>query len=225
MAEAQIQTECALFDAMVSDKAIIELSGTGDRFSTEFTGWERGRYIQVRLPAKLTSLDHVYPDKLVIVRYLRRGGEIHAFQSCILSVLHTPFRLIFLDYPRMVEKLPLRKMRRADCFIPASFAIAGCGVDGYLLNISHGGAKGSIPVERLTAPPKSGESLECRFHLRAASSAEISASAVIRRVEEAHGKCLLSLQFVNLDPACLGQLESYVSERLEYFGAGWSGVI
>ncbi len=222
MADPEIQTECALFDARVGDKALIELSGTGDRFSSEFTGWEKGRYIQVRLPSKLPAMDHVYPDKPVIVRYLRRGGEVHAFQSTILCVLHTPFRLLFLDYPRMVEKLTLRKKSRADCFLPARFDILGDDVPGYLLNISQGGARGSIAAGRLKTAPQPGEILGCRFLLHAAPNDEIDARAAVRRIQETNGKCLLSMQFTDLAQPAMARVDAYVRECLEYAGAGWA---
>ncbi len=218
MADKTIETMTARFDARVGDKVVIELQGVGGRFTTEFVGWEKGRYILVKLPAKLDLLDHIYPEKPVIVRYLHEGGEVRAFQTSVQAVIHAPVRLVCLDFPKTVETLRLRKAPRADCFLPATFVIAGIEAKGYVVNISLSGARGAVDKGRYGVAEKlaPGAEVSCQFTIPAANQGEAAASGTVRKVIEEREKRLFSMEFASIDERSTARIKAYIEELGDY---------
>ncbi len=218
MTDKTVRTQTASFEARVGDKVIIELQGVGGRFSTEFAGWEKRRYILIKLPAKLDLMDHIYPEKPAIARYLRQGGEVHAFRTTVQAVIHSPYRLVFLDYPQIVETVQLRKMPRADCFFPASFEIGGVSAKGYLVNISQGGARASIEKDRygLAQAIVPGAAVSCGFAVLTETAAQAKAEGVIKKVIEEKDQRLFSMEFTSIDAASKERIQAYINELEAY---------
>lgn len=220
MVDKTFETETSPFDARVGGKVVIELQGVGGRFTTTFVGWEKGRYVQIKLPPKLDLLDHIYTDKPVIVRYLHVGGEVHAFKTVIQAVIHAPYRIIFLDFPPQVEKINLRKVQRVDCFIPANFIVGDIQASGYILNISQGGARASIDKGKhgLRGNIVLEGAVSCDFRVPAAAEHDVAAQGVIKKIFQDKDKHIFSVEFDDIDANSKKSIQTYIDEIHEYAG-------
>jgi len=220
MVDKTFQTETSPFDARVGGKVVIELQGVGGRFTTAFVGWEKGRYVQIKLPPKLDLLDHIYTDKPVIVRYLHVGGEVHAFKTVIQTVIHSPYRIIFLDFPSQVETINLRKVERVDCFIPAKFTVGDIQAPGYVLNLSQGGTRvsidrGSHGLREKIVPEAA---ISCAFRLPAAADQDLTAEGVIKKIFQDRDKHIFSVEFSVIGKDAQKSIQVYIDEIHEYAG-------
>ena len=126
---------------------LIEPSGLGERFKSMFIGMERNKFLISKIPRIPGVGEHLYTDKGVTVRYLHEGN-VYGFETKILSVAMAPFRLLFLQYPYMLETLNLRNSQRLDCYLPASIKLGEEWVVGLILNISAGGCQLALEAKK-----------------------------------------------------------------------------
>lgn len=135
---AQIQAES--MHIPLGTPLLIEPQGLGERFKSTFIGMDRNKFLISRIPRIPGVNEHLYADKSVTVRYLNEGN-VYGFETKILTVAMTPFRLLFLQYPYTLETLNLRGSQRLDCYLPASIKLGDTWSDGMILNISAGGCQ------------------------------------------------------------------------------------
>ncbi len=92
------------------------------RLKGKIIGYEEGQFIIIRMP-QTTLRD--YPDIVdegqpCVVRTVVEGsmGQCIAFHSAILQVLNRPKGILFLKYPKEVQRISLRKESRVDTYLP-----------------------------------------------------------------------------------------------------------
>jgi hypothetical protein len=70
-------------------------------------------------PSPYHQIQHKLFDGVeLVVRYFYQG-TIYAFQTRLFSHVQKPVKLLFIEYPKLVQKSELRRERRSFCFIPA----------------------------------------------------------------------------------------------------------
>ena len=131
---------------------LIEPQGLGERFKSLFIGMERGKFLITKIPRIPGVGEHLYTDKSVTVRYLHEGN-VYGFEAKVLTVAMSPFRLLFLQYPFMLETLNLRGSQRLDCYLPSAIKLGETWHEGMILNISAGGCQLTIEGKGGSAPP------------------------------------------------------------------------
>lgn len=204
----------------VGANGILEPQGAGQRFKTNFVGWEEGKYVVVKLPSKLDLRSNLYAGKPVIVRFMDCSGQICGFESLIQTSIVVPYRLLFLDFPTTIEFLSLRKENRVDCFLPAVLRREADTVDGNILNISTGGCRFVALQEYLKAHPPLvlDELADCEFKLIGADETLHSVRASVKKIQEEKGIVHIGLQFSEL-PDTMGQrIDEYVNEAIKFLG-------
>jgi len=106
----------------------IEIDGVTFRFKSVLVGMESDEYLIIKTPmvpsnAPFTSIKQkLFPGIQVIVRYLYKG-TVFGFQSKLIEAISTPVRLLFVEYPKIVENYDLRSQERTDCFLPVKIKI------------------------------------------------------------------------------------------------------
>lgn len=84
----------------------------------------------------LSNIDDVMPPgNEIVIRYVFLG-EVFGFKSRILNTINTPFKLTFVTYPDLVEKLCLRKDKRISCNFPATIYWGNMEIRGTVVDIS-----------------------------------------------------------------------------------------
>jgi c-di-GMP-binding flagellar brake protein YcgR len=207
-------------DVPVGANGILEPQGVGQRFKTTFVGWEEGKFVVVRLPAKLDLRDTLYTGKPVIVRFMNCGGQICGFESAIQTSIVTPHRLLFLDFPTTIEFLSMRKENRVDCFLPAILHRADDVMEGRLLNISKGGCRFVTHQERVKQhPPLELEALvDCEFKILGQEDAMYLVKASVKKIHEEKGLANVGLQFAEAPEDMQQRIDEYVAEAITILG-------
>ncbi len=59
--------------------------------------------------------------------------------SKLIEAIFTPIRLLFVEYPKIIEHYDLRSHERMDCFLPAGTKIKDKDKEGAVLDISQKG--------------------------------------------------------------------------------------
>jgi len=211
----------ATLDVPVGANGILEPQGVGERFKTNFVGWEEGKYVLLKLPSKLDLRDNLYTGKLVIVRYMNCGGQICGFESAIQTSIVVPYRLLFLDFPITIELLSLRKQDRVDCFLPATLRRGEDLIAGKLMNISRGGCHFVVEAQVLKGHPLLAPEVagQCEFKIIGTDEQAYDVACVVKKSYEDKGITHLGLQFVDAPEEMQRSIDEYVQDAAKFLGS------
>ena len=122
----------------------LEIAGVEVPLESRMVGME-GEYLIITAPPNPQgALEHkIFEGNEMVVRYLS-NGTVYSFQSKLRTSTSKPLQLLFLEYPKVVQKDELRSRRRANCMIPATFAYRGEKRDGMIIDISTTGCRGTL---------------------------------------------------------------------------------
>lgn len=119
----------------------IELGGVDYPLQSAIVGFEEEKYIILKAPEPFRRIEHkLYPGHELIVRYICKG-TVYAFQSRIIEYISSPLRLLFIEYPRIVEHHELRGQKRIICHLPAKLIANEIENVGCLIDISKNGCR------------------------------------------------------------------------------------
>jgi len=124
----------------------IEIEGVAFRFKSVLVGMESDEYLIIKTPmvpsdAPFSSIKQkLFQGTQIIVRYIYKG-TVFGFQSKLIESISTPVRLLFVEYPKIVENYDLRSQERTDCFLPAKIKIMDKEEHGAILDISEKGCR------------------------------------------------------------------------------------
>lgn len=195
---------------------LMETFGLSRRFKSVFVGMERGRYIIVRLPANLEARRNLLPNVEITVRFLHDRGVIYGFRTSVITAEAKPFPLCFLEYPRLIEVLPLRKSERVECFFPATVFYEGQETSGMVVNISAGGMKVVFDCADENCPDvEIGKELICQFRLFD-DPEETFAKGLIRAVDKNEYRHALGVQFDEVSDSIRASIQKYVDSVKQF---------
>ncbi len=206
-------------DANVGDDCLIELQGVGGKFRSLILGWELGKYFMLKLPAKLDMREYLYTGKLVIVRYLNTEGQISGFESAIQVPIFAPQRILFVDYPKTIETISLRRAERVDCFVPGMVYYGDFEIGGNLINISQNGCKFSVQEEDITRASeiKEEEVLLVMFSMLN-SDLSFSLFGTLKKSITGDNRLQWGIEFKEVPEEALEEIENYVRDVKKHFG-------
>lgn len=195
----------------------IQCQGVTDRVKSELVGLYPGLYLIVSTPGAKGPGDIPEETKDVIVRYIYRG-EVMGFKSSIIERIQKPFRLMFLSYPKAVERLNLRKSQRVSCNLPARITASGNDLDGILIDMSNGGCRfttrAGSGVNQADLMP--GAQLSLNVSLPGAEG-RTSIGCSVKNANISSGRIELGLQFNQEETEQLKEVERYVKEVTLFF--------
>lgn len=118
----------------------IEVEGMKERLTSYLVGMLIDSYLIIKTPS-IIGMRELLPNKsVVVVRYLYLG-EVFGFRSTVLGFTTLPFKIIFLSYPEVIERITLRSKPRISCYIPASLSFGDLELQGIIENINSDGCK------------------------------------------------------------------------------------
>lgn len=151
------------------------------KFPTRLLGWRGGRFLLVGLPQ-----DEGRPVRLpegveVVLRYVLEG-EVYGLRTRVLKVQFHPAPLVFLEFPKEIENVPLRSEPRVPVRLPAVVSWlpgrrppSGLAF-GYLRDLAADGGLIEMPLPDDAEPV--GRSLHLTFSL--GTEEEVRVNAVVR---------------------------------------------
>ncbi|OBT06772.1 hypothetical protein A9267_12770 [Shewanella sp. UCD-FRSSP16_17] len=112
-ADSQIDIEFAFF--------------SNERIKGRVVGAQTGKYFLLALPKTVfrTQESMLVEGQTVVVRSIIEGntGACVAFKVRIQSVSRAPYYLLFIDFPKKLEMINLRKQARLSTHLPASLSV------------------------------------------------------------------------------------------------------
>lgn len=119
----------------------LETTGVEMPLESRMVGMENDYLIITTPPNPQGLLDHkFYEGNEFVVRYLSHG-TVYAFQTKLRAMITTPLPLLFLEYPKIVQRDELRCKKRANCMIPTVFTYKEEEKEGAILDISVTGCR------------------------------------------------------------------------------------
>ena len=97
-------------------------------------------FIIIKTPTIISSEDLISKGTSMVVRYTYLG-DVYRFKTTVLGANEKPFKVTYLSYPDMVEKIEYRDSPRVSSYIPASLEYKNTKVKGIITDISVAGCK------------------------------------------------------------------------------------
>ena len=107
---------------------------------SEFIGMKVGSYLIVRLSETNWEKSGLKKGDPLRVKYIC-SDDVFGFNTRVATMIQTPDRLVFLNYPHEVESCNIRTHHRIECFLPVE-ADFGDGVtrEAVVVNINKNGS-------------------------------------------------------------------------------------
>jgi len=187
----------------------IRVGTTQMKVKSQLVGYISQEYVIIKTPRINGMLANYGTAKTVVVRYMMRGS-VYGFQANVLRALGPPFFITFLSYPESIEEVSLRRSPRVDMVIPFD-RTGGDPLRESIINLSATGA-----LLKMKEVFKLEDQIAISFVLP--NSEPINGiGCIVKRVEIAHDKVLVGVQFEREHPD-FTIIEMYVNMALENLG-------
>ncbi len=193
-------------------KLLLEVHGSKERIGCAMVGHDQGAYIACKpVSGALAKLASGLP---VMARCLL-DGDVVGFPAKVTGYIAKPFPLIFLSWPQEIERQPLRKAKRVDCYFPGVFLHRGREHKGLIIDLSAGGCR--IRFDQLGPEYQKifqcGDEMKVFFYIFDKDD-HYSLDALIQNVSVEKGKLAVGLRFEKIRPEVMGKIEEYVESVL-----------
>jgi hypothetical protein len=151
----------------IGTKLRVEIQGVHMTLESNLVGMEEGQYLIIRTPSPLSAIKNkLFIGNDMIVKYLYKGS-VFAFQTRLMEILTKPVKLLFLEYPKLVESHEIRAHKRINCFIPSNVNFGKEEKQAVIGDISNGGGSCIFKIIKNEKVPSirlnSHISLTCQF--------------------------------------------------------------
>ncbi len=182
-------------------RIFMDPDGSEQTLQSALVGIEHGRYLLVKAPESLTSME---PDRINGIGLTLKSlykGTIYAFRSRVLGLITHPSPLMFIEYPLKIEHHELRSSRRFRCNVAAQAEMEAGERGGIIENISKGGC--FCVLETLKADFVTPDDLlngtlvlRCRFP---GSEDEVRFMGEVKNARRKSSDLGVGIQFLHLD--------------------------
>ena len=109
-------------------------------FPSYLIGMKPDVFLIIKTPTIISSENLLAKGSSLVVRYTYLG-DVYRFKTDVLGTNLEPFKVTFLSYPDVVEKIEFRDSQRVHCFFPAALSYDKTKISGMITDISLGGCK------------------------------------------------------------------------------------
>lgn len=189
----------------------MKLDGVAFPLQSIIVGMEVDEYLILKIPAQFTNVKHkLYPGVEVIVRYIHHG-IVFGFQTKLIEIITRPVKLLFLEYPKIIEHHDLRSHKRAQSIFPATIHIKDRTNNGAIIDISKNGCRCHIlATQGETLPPAQVDdqvSLKCKFP---GIQGEHEVKGIIRNTKKSRKELILGIEFLALEEQLHNHIANYI---------------
>jgi c-di-GMP-binding flagellar brake protein YcgR len=118
----------------------LRFKGKKGFFPSYLIGMKPDAFLIIKTPAIINPENPLSEGASISVRYSYLG-DIYNFKSTVIGTNEKPFKVTYLAYPDLVEKIEHRNSPRVCSYIPASLIWEKMAVKGIITDISLGGCK------------------------------------------------------------------------------------
>jgi hypothetical protein len=130
-------------DLDVGSQLVLEIKTKLNKIKCAYVGLTRHGYIIIEIDKihEAQNLHNLlYKGHPIKVRYLSKG-KVYGFISSIDSIIFTPDKLIFINYPNVIEEQNIRSQKRIVCSILSKMSFEEVVFKGIVVDISKNGCK------------------------------------------------------------------------------------
>ena len=124
----------------LSSDLFLSIKGVKGIFPSYLIGVKPDAFVIIKTPTIISSEDLLSEGTSLVVRYTHLG-DVYRFNTSILGENEDPFKVTFLSYPDVVEKIEYRDSPRVSSYIPAVLIYKEIEVKGIVTDISVAGCK------------------------------------------------------------------------------------
>ncbi|MBC8316850.1 MAG: flagellar brake protein [Desulfobulbaceae bacterium] len=118
----------------------VELEGVDLPLESSFVGFIN-EFIIITPPAPYGQIRHkLFDGAEMLIRYFY-NGTIFAFQTKLFAHVEKPINLLFIEYPKLIQKSELRSEKRATCYVETTFVSGEKENKGAILDITRTGCQ------------------------------------------------------------------------------------
>jgi len=119
----------------------VELEGIEISLQSSIVGLENDKYIIIKAPEPFSRIGHkLCKGTSLIIRYIT-DGTVYAFQTNIIEIINKPLSLLFVEYPKIIQRHDLREQRRINCHIPVHLSANSVENIGCIIDIATSGCR------------------------------------------------------------------------------------
>jgi c-di-GMP-binding flagellar brake protein YcgR len=184
-----------------------EMGSQKIRSRTRLIGIKPDRYLIFDMPLYDGTAAFTVSGEPCVVRFVDEG-EVIGFSSRVIQIHYEPTPLLFVEFPRDLEKINLRAQPRLRTSIPSTVRGPSLGEGpspGVLLDLSEGGAK-----ILTSARPPAQEALTISFGMPS-GRAFSELSAVVVSVNDKHDeKIEIGVRFTDTPPELVEEIKGLI---------------
>lgn len=200
----------------IGTELLAEFQDFNLRTKSELIGMKQGQYLVICTQHDMPGVRaETLKDKSVIVRYLYKGS-VFGFKTRVLSLIHSPDRLVFLHYPEKIEEFRVRASQRYECILPATTIAGGVEGETVVVDISGDGCKCTVKASSLTDAEKFYQSMdinnEATLRVQFPGSPEsYELTGSVKNINKDANRVAFGLHFGQIKTATKGKLEEFIS--------------
>ncbi len=119
----------------------IRIDGVDMSFTSNLIGMDPHKYLVIDAPISMLNYARhkLFQGSKIIVGYLYKGSAF-GFRSELIEDIYTPLKLLFVEYPEIIEEQNLRG-QRIDCVLPIKIKINDEESRGVIVDINEEGCR------------------------------------------------------------------------------------
>ncbi|PCJ47520.1 MAG: hypothetical protein COA74_11485 [Gammaproteobacteria bacterium] len=202
--------------AEIGTDMTIELPSLKSRIKLQLIGLLKDEYLIFHLPKKiqnLTSSDDFSSGIEINIRSISRGS-VFGFHALILSKHSMAESVLFVSYPKTIQKQVIRKSLRVKCLLPAQLSTEGASLSGTVADISRGGCHFQAKKEFFTLEQVKSIQVgkEMNFFLSLPGiDGEKKVEVIIINIALDHAKVEIGLAFNNIGQDLLKLIDDIIA--------------
>lgn len=195
-----------------------KMPGVGFSLQSVLIGMELDEYLIIKIPAQYTNIKHkLIPGTDIVVRYLYHG-TVYGFQTKLIEIISKPVKLLFLEYPKIIEHYDLRSQKRAESLFPASIKIRDKTNNGAIIDVSRNGCRCHIINSRQESlPPAQIDDeivLKCKFP---GVQGDREVFGRIKNIKRSRKELIVGVEFIGLELELHELITQYIYAVEDFF--------
>ncbi len=189
----------------------MKMDGVSFPLQSVLVGMEIDEYLILKVPGQYANIKHkLFPGADIVVRYIFHG-IVFGFQTKLIEVITRPVKLLFLEYPKIIEHHDLRSHKRAQSIFPTTIKTKDRANNGAIIDISKNGCRCHILAsQKEPLPPVQVDdeiSLTCRFP---GISGDHVIHGIVRNVKRTRRDLIIGIEFLMLEEELNDHITKYI---------------
>jgi HD-GYP domain-containing protein (c-di-GMP phosphodiesterase class II)/c-di-GMP-binding flagellar brake protein YcgR len=199
-------------------KVSLQYEVNGQRIRSTLVGMEQDDFLILRVSELLQYQDKLGKGMALIARYLH-SGVAYGFMASIIGVTISPLPLLFLSFPKNIERMSLRSEQRAVCLLPAAAEVREKSCLCMIADLSTKGCRLILKHSERAKLPRVllDESISIRSQFPG-NNETVVFKGKIKNFELAEGQTRMGIQFLDLPASTSQRLKIFIRSMLNLMG-------